>query len=317
MMEEKITETPLQVAPLEPKPQLKSGKEKPWLKIVVSSTAGLIFAGGLVFAGYWYGTSLKLKTQSSKPQLKTQNLTPAQAPIVSPKPEETADWKTYTNTTGGYTIRYPNEWIYRTTASNVYFTPVLADLPEENTSDYAPISVDVRNVLIPEHTRDQLNNYKETAIAVGDIVVKRVSGVFKETNMYAGIGLDQAMVKYKDRFYYLIHYDGKGNFKQIFDQMLSTFKFLPSGEASQGGGVYCVKKGTGEKMSVAEAREIARTSGCVGEKGFKESHFCNEDTGTWWIDLDIEKQGCNPACVINVSTKKAEINWRCTGLVPQ
>ena len=33
-------------------------------------------------------------------------------------------------------------------------------------------------------------------------------------------------------------------------------------------------------------------------------------------DLDIEKAGCNPACVINVETRTAEINWRCTGLLP-
>jgi len=44
-------------------------------------------------------------------------------------------------------------------------------------------------------------------------------------------------------------------------------------------------------------------------------YICNEDTGTYWIDLDIEKEGCNPACVINVETKEAEINWRCTGVL--
>lgn len=44
--------------------------------------------------------------------------------------------------------------------------------------------------------------------------------------------------------------------------------------------------------------------------------MCNEITGTWWIDLDVEDaEGCNPACVINVVTNQAEINWRCTGLL--
>lgn len=68
-------------------------------------------------------------------------------------------------------------------------------------------------------------------------------------------------------------------------------------------------------MSFSEAKEIALKSECVKEGNLKETHFCNQITGTWWIDLDIQKKGCNPACVIDIATKKAEINWRCAGLV--
>jgi len=68
-------------------------------------------------------------------------------------------------------------------------------------------------------------------------------------------------------------------------------------------------------MSLTEAKQIALASEC-GEQGtLKDTYLCNEDTGTWWIDLDIEKEGCNPACVVNVATKQAEINWRCTGVI--
>jgi len=46
----------------------------------------------------------------------------------------------------------------------------------------------------------------------------------------------------------------------------------------------------------------------------------NAVTKTWWIDLErmpeLEKDGCNPACVVNETTKTAEVNWRCTGLLP-
>ncbi len=41
---------------------------------------------------------------------------------------------------------------------------------------------------------------------------------------------------------------------------------------------------------------------------------CNEGTKTYWVDLDMERPGCAPACVIDVVDKSAEINWRCTGL---
>jgi hypothetical protein len=85
---------------------------------------------------------------------------------------------------------------------------------------------------------------------------------------------------------------------------------------STGEGEYCVDKASGTKMSYEEAVEIAEGSECVAQGGLKETRFCNEDTGTWWIDLDIEKAGCMPACVVKVSDKTAEINWRCTGAVP-
>ena len=67
-------------------------------------------------------------------------------------------------------------------------------------------------------------------------------------------------------------------------------------------------------MTISDAKEIAKASEC-GDKFLDNYHMCNENTGTWWIDLEIEKEGCSPACVVNIVTRKAEINWRCTGLI--
>ena len=77
----------------------------------------------------------------------------------------------------------------------------------------------------------------------------------------------------------------------------------------------CFKTETSEEMNLSEAKEIALQSECVEEGSLAKEYFCNESTGTWWIDLEIDKPGCAPACVINVSTGEAEINWRCTGLI--
>ena len=78
----------------------------------------------------------------------------------------------------------------------------------------------------------------------------------------------------------------------------------------------CAKTGTQDEMckgmKLAEAKQLAVASEC-GDK-LKEMHFCNEGTNTWWIDLNIQKEGCNPACVIHTDNRTAEINWRCTGL---
>ena len=78
----------------------------------------------------------------------------------------------------------------------------------------------------------------------------------------------------------------------------------------------CMDKTTGARLSYQEALQIAQGSECLEQGQLKETHFCNENTGTWWIDLDVDKPGCAPACVINVNDKTAEINWRCTGALP-
>jgi hypothetical protein len=68
-------------------------------------------------------------------------------------------------------------------------------------------------------------------------------------------------------------------------------------------------------MSLTEALSIASASECTQNATLTDRHSCNSVTGTWWIDLNLEKEGCSPACVVNVDTKTAEINWRCTGLL--
>jgi hypothetical protein len=82
---------------------------------------------------------------------------------------------------------------------------------------------------------------------------------------------------------------------------------------------YCTKKDTTIKMNYQEALNIASASTSVCIKGgeLMTQHTCNEG-GYWWIGFKptTVKKGCNPACVVDIVNKTAEINWRCTGLNP-
>ena len=73
------------------------------------------------------------------------------------------------------------------------------------------------------------------------------------------------------------------------------------------------------EMGLEEAIAIAQDSECVEKGELTEESFYNQNTKTWWIDLDMrpefEEEYCNPACVVSEETKTAEINWRCTGLI--
>jgi hypothetical protein len=67
-------------------------------------------------------------------------------------------------------------------------------------------------------------------------------------------------------------------------------------------------------MSEKIARSIAETSECIEDGALKDNARYNESSKTWWIDLDIDKPGCNPACVV-YEDETVKINWRCTGLI--
>ncbi len=71
-----------------------------------------------------------------------------------------------------------------------------------------------------------------------------------------------------------------------------------------------------EALTIAEASSDCSMAGVL----IDEINY-NANTKTWWIDLErvpeLEKDGCSPACVVSEETKTAEVNWRCTGLLPK
>ena len=75
----------------------------------------------------------------------------------------------------------------------------------------------------------------------------------------------------------------------------------------------CVDPVSGKSLSYDEAVAIAAAGACTEEGELLADHFCNVNTGSWWIGLDVEREGCYPACAVDVSSETAEINWRCAG----
>lgn len=70
-------------------------------------------------------------------------------------------------------------------------------------------------------------------------------------------------------------------------------------------------------LSEADARTIAESSCIKGGEALGPGSY-NDYTRTWWFNanLNATKPGCNPACVVREDTNTAEVNWRCTGVIP-
>jgi len=75
-----------------------------------------------------------------------------------------------------------------------------------------------------------------------------------------------------------------------------------------------------QEITIEQAIELTKNTECTEKGTLTEKHIYNENSKTWWIDLEMKpefkKEICHPACVINEETKTAEINWRCTGALP-
>jgi hypothetical protein len=69
-------------------------------------------------------------------------------------------------------------------------------------------------------------------------------------------------------------------------------------------------------LTYKQAADIALNSTCMGVGNLTGELQYNNATRTWWFDLDAVKPGCSPACVVLEDNLTAEINWRCTGLLP-
>ena len=69
-------------------------------------------------------------------------------------------------------------------------------------------------------------------------------------------------------------------------------------------------------MNESDVRAIAQ-AGCGNTGNLTGNMTYNNNSRTYWIDLDTIKPGCSPACVVYEDNKRTEVNWRCTGLGAQ
>lgn len=114
--------------------------------------------------------------------------------------------------------------------------------------------------------------------------------------------------------------------KELIIAFFVLMFFSSCGTSEENGAVSCVAD-SGESMLCDSVQEVIYDSECAEVGEIKDlSHLqpacikgCNAGTATWWFDLVPyeEKPGCNPACVVDLKTKTAEVNWRCTGLIQE
>lgn len=150
--------------------------------------------------------------------------------VVSPTQSTTTNWKTYTSTKYGYSIKYPLDWLVRE-------CPVSPDCSPTDETTYINSQENIGSktepiqyfLYISSYTDDLPKEYTFTQELINNKTVLRTADFPSRS------GAETVLFKRNDRDYISIGftpYDNKGPFPQqekfykTFNQILQTFRFL-------------------------------------------------------------------------------------------
>ncbi|MBU1104379.1 hypothetical protein KJ664_00570 [Patescibacteria group bacterium] len=215
--------------PIQPLPQsstpIPTQKTTKWSKILLFTVLGLGAIAGSIFFGIQIG---KNQTPNQQPIVVQPTASPTQAivnptalPTENPTIDTTTNWKTYTSTTYGLSFKYPQDYKVEERSDGFFVISTQTDnVPQSG------ISIDAR----------QQGSYQSLAKAQANINTaftvngsSEVNGwttfdVIGKEGMLKDIEFKLAIAPYKTG---AIEMETINNepYRNIFDQILSTFKF--------------------------------------------------------------------------------------------
>lgn len=237
--------TPLQAAAQPTVSFLPKSPNRRWLLWLAGGLAILAF--GIALGAF--GVKFLNQKQNQPPLALTPTLTPSPTPTPTPNP--TGDWKIYTNTQYKYSFKYPADWV------GAGLQPGSAPFPIDSEADSVLQSVE----FYPNGLEGAVIKYPRFAVEVDDPVTNqslgsysdwinelRESQFYKVTNesqqLISGVNVISLEGPYTqgniityhknyfakspdNKFFVLITDDEKDQKNAtLFDQILSTFKFL-------------------------------------------------------------------------------------------
>lgn len=141
---------------------------------------------------------------------------------------ETSDWKTYSSSKYGVSIKYPRNWVYKDYGQMVAFADKTSNLPAEDSDQPAIISISTASQAITASSLSQCPNNakKETITLSSDISAAKWTTLGNcAEDMFGDAKIITIEVKKSSAKY--IHIENfNDEQKSIFEKMLPTFKLI-------------------------------------------------------------------------------------------
>ena len=209
------------------------------LVVVLVIAALVIGIGGTV-------TYFKFSQKQTYPSPSTVNRELA-TPSVSPSPttDETINWKTYTSSDFKFSLKFPPDWKPALNSSTADINTIIFSAPDNGEIATPPevipahyyariVEVKVQNTdrsLTITDLKTDINNIASPNTAIEDIKIDNKNAL-RIKNIPGG-GITEIWTSNGNRRYYLSHFEGvevnkvdNPKYSKIFDQILSTFRFL-------------------------------------------------------------------------------------------
>ncbi len=232
MPEENVAASPTSVTPTSVNPENPMSRKFPkWLVWVMAIILLLALTGG----GYWLFSNKEATEQSSTPTTvtSTQTPTPTASASATPTVDPTASWTLYTNTTSGYSVKYPSEsFVRRLCPDEELLLQIRTPTSKDDTKVAATCGrggrFDVEVVTLKE-PKEEPKTDETFTVTKSTVLVGGVSGRKYVSVLNPGVDCPcpawatEVYVDYAGKTYLLAF--GSKDKATLYDQILATFKF--------------------------------------------------------------------------------------------
>ncbi|HSX57896.1 MAG TPA: hypothetical protein VLE47_01325 [Candidatus Saccharimonadales bacterium] len=211
----------------------------------VFAAIGLILIGTIIAAAgiWWYANRSSGSTETDSSTTVKVTTTSAKPATASATKDETADWKTLTNKTIGYSVKYPSDWLVNGTASkpncddNVVFLAPTQELLGQCASGYGGLvsfysySTKDANAQIAAMNPSDYQDFSKTNVTVSEKTAVRVSGIYIKNNEMTGATGQKEIFYFidlgKDKTLLVSHQQAKepADYSTTFEKIVQTLKF--------------------------------------------------------------------------------------------